>query len=104
MDLTMISNVEHSSSARTFTCVSGERNPKLHLEIKKDNKIIRYPEEPKFKLTRQASEANGVSKVVASGFQSLEHAGIFHCHSKHDSIHHTVTFVSNLNKGKAEPK
>ncbi|XP_076134719.1 tyrosine-protein kinase receptor Tie-1 isoform X4 [Alosa pseudoharengus] len=103
MDLTMISNVGHSSNGHsnthTLTCVSGERNPKLNLEIKKDDKIIRYPEEPKFKVTQVASVANEASKVIASGFHNIEHAGIFHCRSSH----HTVTFVSNLNRGMLVP-
>ncbi|XP_041913586.1 tyrosine-protein kinase receptor Tie-1 isoform X1 [Alosa sapidissima] len=103
MDLTMISNVGHSSNGHsnthTLTCVSGERNPKLNLEIKKDDKIIRYPEEPKFKVTQVANVANEASKVIASGFHNIEHAGIFHCRSSH----HTVTFVSNLNRGMLVP-
>ncbi|XP_062411983.1 tyrosine-protein kinase receptor Tie-1 isoform X3 [Sardina pilchardus] len=94
MDLTMISEVGPNGNMHKLTCVSGERNPKLNLDIKKDNTIIMYPKNPTFKVTPVAGVANEARKVIASGFHQIEHAGIFHCRSSH----HTVTLVSNLYK------
>ncbi|XP_031430929.1 tyrosine-protein kinase receptor Tie-1 isoform X2 [Clupea harengus] len=102
MDLTMISNLEHKGHMRTFTCVTGERDPRHLLEIKKDLSIIKYPKPPTFKVNKVASAAT--SEVVASGFSNnnIEQIGIFYCHSTHDSNRHTVTFISN-NKGVLVP-
>lgn len=97
MDLTMTSNGSNSSQHFGLSCITGERNTDgLELSIKKDNSIMRMTNEPHFTVQRPSSR-----KVLASGFIGMEHKGIFYCHLKQGSNHHTtVTLISNYNKGK----
>ncbi|KAK1796694.1 hypothetical protein P4O66_009720 [Electrophorus voltai] len=96
MDLTMTSNLASPTKQFLLSCKSGERNTDgLELNIKKDNSIVILPKAPDITLHRPRP-----TEVEASGFSGLDHRGIFYCHSKQGSSHHTtVTLISNYNKG-----
>ncbi|XP_076870942.1 tyrosine-protein kinase receptor Tie-1 isoform X2 [Brachyhypopomus gauderio] len=101
MDLTMTSNLASSAQHFRLSCSSGERNSEgQELSIKKDNSIVILPSAPHFTVHRPRP-----TEVEASGFSGLEHRGIFYCHSKHGSGHHTsVTLISNYNEAYFRPQ
>lgn len=101
LDLTMTSNGANSAQHFVLSCISGERNIEgLELSIKKDNSILMLANKPSFKVQKPRPKA-----AVASGFGSLEHRGIFYCHSSQGSNHHSnVTLISNYNKGHFRPQ
>ncbi|KAA0712958.1 Tyrosine-protein kinase receptor [Triplophysa tibetana] len=100
MDLTMTSNGALPAHNFRLSCISGERDTDdIHLNIKRDNNIVRREDPPHFTLHRpQAKE------VVASGFTGFDHSGIFFCHSKRGSDQlANITLINNYSKGHFRP-
>lgn len=96
LDLTMTSNGATSPHNFRLSCISGERDTDdIHLNIKRDNSIVRRVDPPRFTLHRpQAKE------VVASGFTGFDHSGIFFCHLKRGSDQlANITLINNYSKG-----
>ncbi|XP_057194776.1 tyrosine-protein kinase receptor Tie-1 isoform X2 [Triplophysa rosa] len=100
MDLTMTSNGATLAHDFRLSCISGERDTDdIHLNIKRDNNIVRREDPPHFTVHRpQAKE------VVAFGFTGFDHSGIFFCHSKRGSDQlANITLINNDSKGHFRP-
>lgn len=96
MDLIMISNGSTSAHHFRLSCISGERDTDgIQLSIKKDNSIVLRADTPKFTVERPQTK-----EVVATGFTSFDHSGIFNCQSKRGSDQPAnVTLINNYSKG-----
>ncbi|XP_034035417.1 tyrosine-protein kinase receptor Tie-1 isoform X2 [Thalassophryne amazonica] len=91
MDLTMISTAEVTSVSHfSISCISGERNAaQFNLDIRRDNKILVFPQKPNFKLHRPQNK-----KVVARDFSHLDNIGIFYCESS-EAPTEKIIMISN---------
>uniref|UniRef100_A0A673CAB9 Tyrosine-protein kinase receptor Tie-1 n=1 Tax=Sphaeramia orbicularis TaxID=375764 RepID=A0A673CAB9_9TELE len=100
-DLTMIASSECTNVHDfTISCINGERNSaQVDLNIKRDNKILIFPNRPSFKLVKPRN-----NEVVARDFRDLDNIGIFYCGSTQDDPQFDrVTMINNFNRASFVP-
>ncbi|KAM4629174.1 tyrosine-protein kinase receptor Tie-1 isoform 3-T3 [Polymixia lowei] len=101
MDLTMISTAELINvNLFSISCITGERNAaQIDLDIKRDNKILRFPRRPNFKVQRPRSK-----EAVAEEFRDLDNVGIFYCEASQEMDPlDKVTMINNFGRASFVP-
>ncbi|XP_030647156.1 tyrosine-protein kinase receptor Tie-1 [Chanos chanos] len=101
MDLTLTSTVMSRGAANfSLSCISGERSTAgLELDIRKDNSIILHHHLPHMNVMKVKDK-----EVVASGFENIEHCGIFYCQAKQGTSDPTdITLINNYSSARFRP-
>ncbi|KAM6921273.1 tyrosine-protein kinase receptor Tie-1 isoform 2-T2 [Xenentodon cancila] len=96
IDLTMIFTVDVKHVKHfSISCITGERSPtNVHLDIKRDNKILIFPKPPSFKVHRPENKV-----AIARDFRELDFIGVFYCEStKEGAPLETITMINNFGR------
>ncbi|XP_061594693.1 tyrosine-protein kinase receptor Tie-1 isoform X2 [Cololabis saira] len=96
IDLTMIFTADVNHVKHFYiSCIIGERSQtNVHLDVKRDNKILIFPKQPSFKVHRPVNKV-----AIARDFRELDFIGVFYCEStKEGAPLETITMINNFGR------